>query len=126
MHTERLLEVTFGLLGVESGAKMDTLGRCELCVYVHRQRCRLTRLERSQRCEVVILYRKVNFPGESWKHIPTLRCGFCLCLVSDGEHTTPEMVFVIHLLSADQQPPVFQITAPLLEVSQGGKATIGE
>ncbi|GAB0189453.1 extracellular matrix organizing protein FRAS1 [Grus japonensis] len=45
--------------------------------------------------------------------------------VSDGEHTTPEMVFVIHLLSAEQQPPVFQITAPFLEVSQGGKATIG-
>ncbi|XP_064005810.1 extracellular matrix organizing protein FRAS1 [Pogoniulus pusillus] len=45
--------------------------------------------------------------------------------VSGGEHTTPEMVFVIHLLSAEQQPPVFQITAPFLEVSQGGKATIG-
>ncbi|KFU86504.1 Extracellular matrix protein FRAS1, partial [Chaetura pelagica] len=46
--------------------------------------------------------------------------------VSDGEHTTPEMVFVIHLLSEEQQqPPVFQITAPFLEVSQGGKATIG-
>ncbi|KAM6269950.1 LOW QUALITY PROTEIN: extracellular matrix organizing protein FRAS1 [Porphyrio hochstetteri] len=45
--------------------------------------------------------------------------------VSGGEHTTPEMVFVIHLLSAEQQPPVFQITAPFLEVTQGGKATIG-
>ncbi|XP_062470145.1 extracellular matrix organizing protein FRAS1 [Pezoporus occidentalis] len=45
--------------------------------------------------------------------------------VSDGEHTTPEMVFVIHLLSTEQQPPVFQITAPFLEVSQGGRATIG-
>uniref|UniRef100_A0A803XZT8 Calx-beta domain-containing protein n=1 Tax=Meleagris gallopavo TaxID=9103 RepID=A0A803XZT8_MELGA len=45
--------------------------------------------------------------------------------VSGGEHTTPEMVFVIHLLSAEQHPPVFQITAPFLEVSQGGKATIG-
>ncbi|XP_016153247.1 PREDICTED: extracellular matrix protein FRAS1 [Ficedula albicollis] len=45
--------------------------------------------------------------------------------VSGGEHTTPEMVFVIHLLSAEQQPPVFQIAAPFLEVSQGGRATIG-
>ncbi|NXS55143.1 FRAS1 protein, partial [Brachypteracias leptosomus] len=45
--------------------------------------------------------------------------------VSGGEHTSPEMVFVIHLLSAEQQPPVFQITAPFLEVTQGGKATIG-
>lgn len=36
------------------------------------------------------------------------------------------MVFVIHLLSAEQQPPVFQMAAPSLEVSQGGKATIGE
>lgn len=36
------------------------------------------------------------------------------------------MVFVIHLLSAEQQPPVFQIAAPFLEVSQGGRATIGE
>ncbi|XP_027744997.1 extracellular matrix protein FRAS1 [Empidonax traillii] len=45
--------------------------------------------------------------------------------VSDGEHTTPEMVFVIHLLSAEQQPPVFQIAAPFLEVSQGGRAAIG-
>lgn len=60
------------------------------------------------------------------KPIPALRCGFCLCLVSGGEHTTPEMVFVIHLLSAEQQPPVFQIAAPFLEVSQGGRATIGE
>ncbi|OWK55263.1 Extracellular matrix protein FRAS1 [Lonchura striata] len=45
--------------------------------------------------------------------------------VSGGEHTSPEMVFVIHLLSAEQQPPVFQIAAPFLEVSQGGRATIG-
>uniref|UniRef100_A0A8C8RJR6 VWFC domain-containing protein n=1 Tax=Pelusios castaneus TaxID=367368 RepID=A0A8C8RJR6_9SAUR len=45
--------------------------------------------------------------------------------VSDGEHTTPELTFTIHLLSTDQQPPVFLITAPVLEVSQGGKATIG-
>ncbi|KFP28080.1 Extracellular matrix protein FRAS1, partial [Colius striatus] len=46
--------------------------------------------------------------------------------VSGGEHTTPEMVFVIHLLSEEQQPPVFQIAAPFLEVSQGGKATIAK
>ncbi|KAM7021681.1 LOW QUALITY PROTEIN: extracellular matrix organizing protein FRAS1 [Passerculus sandwichensis] len=45
--------------------------------------------------------------------------------VSGGDHTSPEMVFVIHLLSAEQQPPVFQIAAPFLEVSQGGRATIG-
>nr|XP_056711523.1 LOW QUALITY PROTEIN: extracellular matrix organizing protein FRAS1 [Euleptes europaea] len=45
--------------------------------------------------------------------------------VSDGEHTTPEMVFTIHLFSTDEQNPLFQITAPVLEVSQGGRATIG-
>ncbi|XP_061439271.1 extracellular matrix organizing protein FRAS1 isoform X3 [Rhineura floridana] len=45
--------------------------------------------------------------------------------VSDGEHTSPEMTFTIHLLSTDDQPPLFQITAPVLEVSQGGRATIG-
>ncbi|NXU54362.1 FRAS1 protein, partial [Turnix velox] len=50
---------------------------------------------------------------------------FFLPIVSNGEHTSPEMVFVIHLLSAKLQPPVFQIPAPFLEVSQGGKATIG-
>lgn len=76
MHTERLLEVTFGLLGVESGAKINTLGRCELCVYVHRQRRRLTGLERSRRCEVVIWYRKVNFPGESLETHPYTQVWF--------------------------------------------------
>ncbi|XP_077157208.1 extracellular matrix organizing protein FRAS1 isoform X3 [Paroedura picta] len=45
--------------------------------------------------------------------------------VSDGEHTTPEMVFAIHLFSADEHHPLFQIVAPVLEVSQGGRATIG-
>ncbi|XP_059502133.1 extracellular matrix protein FRAS1 isoform X2 [Stegostoma tigrinum] len=48
-----------------------------------------------------------------------------LFTVSDGEHTSPEMVFTIHLLSTNQQPPVFQISEPFLEVSQGGRATIG-
>jgi len=70
MHTHRLLEVMFILLGAELGAKINTLGRCELCVYVHRQRCSLTRWERSQQCRVVILYRNVNFPGESLKTHP--------------------------------------------------------
>ncbi|XP_053260348.1 extracellular matrix organizing protein FRAS1 [Podarcis raffonei] len=45
--------------------------------------------------------------------------------VSDGEHTSPEMTFTIHLLSTDDGSPLFQITAPVLEVSQGGRATIG-
>uniref|UniRef100_A0ABM5GKG1 Extracellular matrix organizing protein FRAS1 n=1 Tax=Pogona vitticeps TaxID=103695 RepID=A0ABM5GKG1_9SAUR len=45
--------------------------------------------------------------------------------VSDGERTSPEMVFTIHLLSSGEQPPLFQFTAPILEVSQGGRATIG-
>ncbi|XP_074849859.1 extracellular matrix organizing protein FRAS1 isoform X2 [Carettochelys insculpta] len=45
--------------------------------------------------------------------------------VSDGEHTTPELVFTIHLLSTHEHPPAFQITAPVLKVSQGGEATIG-
>lgn len=47
-------------------------------------------------------------------------------LVSDGEHTTPEMVFTIHLLSTVGQPPSFQVTAPILEVSPGGRVTIGK
>ncbi|XP_029456255.1 extracellular matrix protein FRAS1 isoform X2 [Rhinatrema bivittatum] len=45
--------------------------------------------------------------------------------VSDGEHTTPEMPFTIHLLSSNQHPPAFQVTSPFLEVIQGGRAPIG-
>ncbi|XP_038647741.1 extracellular matrix protein FRAS1 [Scyliorhinus canicula] len=45
--------------------------------------------------------------------------------VSDGEHKSPEMEFTIHLLSTNQQPPVFQISEPFIEVSQGGRAAIG-
>ncbi|TMS03411.1 Extracellular matrix protein FRAS1 [Larimichthys crocea] len=45
--------------------------------------------------------------------------------VSDGEHTTPEMDFAVLLLSNHQQPPVFQVLDPLLEVSMGGQAAIG-
>ncbi|KAF7657675.1 hypothetical protein LDENG_00023850, partial [Lucifuga dentata] len=45
--------------------------------------------------------------------------------VSDGEHTTPELDFAILLLSNHQQPPVFQVLDPLLEVSMGGQATVG-
>ncbi|KAM4706664.1 extracellular matrix organizing protein FRAS1 [Discoglossus pictus] len=45
--------------------------------------------------------------------------------VSDGEFTTAEMPFTIHLLSSEQQPPIFQISAPFLEVTQGGRAPIG-
>ncbi|KAM4616687.1 extracellular matrix organizing protein FRAS1 [Polymixia lowei] len=45
--------------------------------------------------------------------------------VSDGEHTTPELDFAILLLSNHQQPPVFQVLDPLLEVSVGGRASIG-
>nr|CAI9707391.1 unnamed protein product [Rangifer tarandus platyrhynchus] len=44
--------------------------------------------------------------------------------VSDGERTSPEMALTIHLLRADQHSPVFQITAPLLEVSPGGSTSI--
>ncbi|XP_053108034.1 extracellular matrix organizing protein FRAS1 isoform X2 [Hemicordylus capensis] len=43
--------------------------------------------------------------------------------VSDGEHISPEMVFTIHLLSLGT--PLLQMTAPVLKVSQGGKAIIG-
>ncbi|KAF3695350.1 Extracellular matrix protein FRAS1 Precursor [Channa argus] len=46
-------------------------------------------------------------------------------IVSDGEHTTPELVFAVLLLSNHQQPPVFQVLDPLLEVSLGGQAAIG-
>ncbi|XP_035235651.1 extracellular matrix protein FRAS1 isoform X1 [Anguilla anguilla] len=45
--------------------------------------------------------------------------------VSDGEHTTPEMDFAIHLLANHQQPPVFQVLDPVLEVSLGGRAPVG-
>uniref|UniRef100_A0A8C6YA37 VWFC domain-containing protein n=1 Tax=Naja naja TaxID=35670 RepID=A0A8C6YA37_NAJNA len=45
--------------------------------------------------------------------------------VSDGEHVSPEMAFTIHLLSTDVETPSFQITAPVLQVSQGGRAAIG-
>lgn len=45
--------------------------------------------------------------------------------VSDGEHTTPELDFAILLLSNHQQPPIFQVLDPLLEVSMGGQAVIG-
>ena len=46
--------------------------------------------------------------------------------VSDGEHTTPELDFAILLLSNHQQPPVFQVLDPLLEVSVGGQAAVGK
>ncbi|XP_006885356.1 PREDICTED: extracellular matrix protein FRAS1 [Elephantulus edwardii] len=45
--------------------------------------------------------------------------------VSDGEHTSPETALTIHLLRTDQQPAMFQVTAPLLEVVPGGSASIG-
>ncbi|XP_034152338.1 extracellular matrix protein FRAS1 isoform X3 [Esox lucius] len=45
--------------------------------------------------------------------------------VSDGDHTTPEMDFAIHLLTNHHQPPVFQVLDPVLEVSLGGRAPIG-
>ncbi|XP_007496032.2 extracellular matrix organizing protein FRAS1 isoform X2 [Monodelphis domestica] len=45
--------------------------------------------------------------------------------VSDGEHTTEEMMFTIHLLPIHQHPPQFQITVPFLEVSRGGQANVG-
>ncbi|XP_073695623.1 extracellular matrix organizing protein FRAS1 [Garra rufa] len=45
--------------------------------------------------------------------------------VSDGEHTTPEMDFAILLLANHQQPPVFQILDPVLEVSLGGRTPVG-
>nr|XP_057925745.1 extracellular matrix protein FRAS1 isoform X1 [Doryrhamphus excisus] len=45
--------------------------------------------------------------------------------VSDGEHTTPELDFAVLLLTNHQQPPMFQVLDPLLEVSMGGQATVG-
>lgn len=47
-------------------------------------------------------------------------------LVSDGEYTTPEMDFAVLLLSNHQQPPLFQVLDPVLEVSMGGQAPIGK
>lgn len=46
--------------------------------------------------------------------------------MSDGEHTTPEMDFAVLLLSNHQQPPLFQVLDPVLEVSMGGQVPIGE
>ncbi|CAG09631.1 unnamed protein product, partial [Tetraodon nigroviridis] len=56
--------------------------------------------------------------------------GMCFILlslegVSDGEHTTPEMDFAVLLLSNHQQPPLFQVLDPVLEVSMGGQVPIG-
>uniref|UniRef100_A0AAY4BT87 VWFC domain-containing protein n=1 Tax=Denticeps clupeoides TaxID=299321 RepID=A0AAY4BT87_9TELE len=45
--------------------------------------------------------------------------------VTDGEHTTPEMDFSILLLPNHQQPPIFQILDPVLEVNLGGRAPVG-
>uniref|UniRef100_A0AAX7USN5 Fraser extracellular matrix complex subunit 1 n=1 Tax=Astatotilapia calliptera TaxID=8154 RepID=A0AAX7USN5_ASTCA len=45
--------------------------------------------------------------------------------VSDGEHNTPELDFAVLLLTNHQQPPVFQVLDPLLEVSLRGQAAIG-
>ncbi|KAF6131131.1 hypothetical protein HJG60_008020 [Phyllostomus discolor] len=45
--------------------------------------------------------------------------------VSDGEHTSPEMALTIHLVPSDRRPPLFQVTAPLLEVSPGGSTPVG-
>lgn len=53
-------------------------------------------------------------------------CVFLCFLVSDGEHTTPELDFAVLLLSNHQQPPVFQVLDPFLEVSLGGRAAIGK
>lgn len=50
-----------------------------------------------------------------------------LCVsVSDGEHITPEMDFAVLLLSNHQQPPVFQVLDPVLEVIMGGQVPIGK
>lgn len=46
--------------------------------------------------------------------------------VSDGEHNTPELDFAVLLLTNHQQPPVFQVLDPLLEVSLRGQAAIGK
>ncbi|XP_061672611.1 extracellular matrix protein FRAS1 isoform X3 [Syngnathoides biaculeatus] len=46
-------------------------------------------------------------------------------IVSDGENTTPELDFAILLLSNHQQPPMFQVLDPFVEVSMGGEATVG-
>uniref|UniRef100_A0A8C0P6N5 Fraser extracellular matrix complex subunit 1 n=1 Tax=Canis lupus familiaris TaxID=9615 RepID=A0A8C0P6N5_CANLF len=45
--------------------------------------------------------------------------------VSDGAHTSPEMVLTIHLLPTDRHLPAFRVTAPRLEVSPGGSASLG-
>lgn len=53
----------------------------------------------------------------------------CVCLllpVSDGQHTSPETALTIHLLGSDRQPPAFQVRAPLLEVSPGGRTSLGK
>uniref|UniRef100_A0A8C4Z636 Fraser extracellular matrix complex subunit 1 n=1 Tax=Gadus morhua TaxID=8049 RepID=A0A8C4Z636_GADMO len=46
--------------------------------------------------------------------------------VSDGEYTTGVLDFSILLLSNHQQPPVFQVLRPQLEVSPEGRASLGQ
>ncbi|XP_071003248.1 extracellular matrix organizing protein FRAS1-like, partial [Oncorhynchus clarkii lewisi] len=77
-----------------------------------------------------ILYRPPQAPSHLQEHYQYSFTGLPKSLniyftVSDGEHTTPEMGFSIHLLASHQQPPVFQIIEPVLEVSMGGRTPIG-
>ncbi|XP_039614478.1 extracellular matrix protein FRAS1 isoform X1 [Polypterus senegalus] len=46
--------------------------------------------------------------------------------VSDGEEITQEMEFTIHLVKNQHPPPFFQLSDPFLEVSQGGRASLGQ
>ncbi|XP_035245707.1 extracellular matrix protein FRAS1-like isoform X1 [Anguilla anguilla] len=67
-----------------------------------------------------ILYRPSSVPS----HLQEI-CQFSFA-VTDGEHTTPEMDFVIFLLADPQQPPVFRILHSVLEVHPGSRAAVSE
>ncbi|GAB1289869.1 Extracellular matrix organizing protein FRAS1 [Apodemus speciosus] len=68
-----------------------------------------------------------SFAGlpESVKFYFTAPWGSLTHIVSDGQSTSPEMALTIHLLHSDVQPPAFQVKAPLLEVSPGGRTSLG-
>uniref|UniRef100_A0A3B3VXF3 Fraser extracellular matrix complex subunit 1 n=1 Tax=Poecilia latipinna TaxID=48699 RepID=A0A3B3VXF3_9TELE len=76
-----------------------------------------------------IIYRPPAAPShlqELYQYSFTLPESLSIYFTSDGEHTTPELDFVILPLSNHQQPPVFQVLDPLLEVQLGGQAAVGQ
>ncbi|KAJ8339232.1 hypothetical protein SKAU_G00360180 [Synaphobranchus kaupii] len=67
-----------------------------------------------------ILYRPSSVPS----HLQEI-CQFSFA-VTDGEHTTPEMDFIIFLLADHQQPTAFKILHSVLRVRPGSRAAVSE